>query len=75
MFDKPRTKALQRLIETDKRIVGLSIEADGVFIYTNSWEWCDSHGAGGFRGDSETAAIKRYKERVMKRDPELHGSN
>lgn len=64
MFDHPKTKALQALIVKDARITGLSIEGDGVFIYTNSAEWCDDNGAGTFRGDSETAAIRRFKSRV-----------
>lgn len=64
-FDKPKTKAMKAFLEKEKhRVVGLSIEVDGVFIYTRSHEWCDDHGAGTFRADSETAAIKKFYERV-----------
>lgn len=66
MWDKPKTAAMRKFLEKEKyRIVGMTIEADGVFIYTNSHEWCDDSGAGTFRGDSETAAIKRFYERVQ----------
>ncbi|QXV74012.1 hypothetical protein [Rhizobium phage RHEph12] len=66
-FDKPKTKAMIAFLEMEKhRLVGLSIEADGVFIYTRSHEWCDDSGSGTFRGDSETAAIKAFYERVRK---------
>lgn len=65
-FSKPKTKALAALIAKDKRIEGLSIECDGVFIYTNSAEWDDGDGSGTFRGDNETQAIKLYKERITK---------
>ncbi|QJA42996.1 hypothetical protein [Phaeobacter phage MD18] len=68
MWDIPRTKAMLKFIEKEGpggtgRITGLSIEADGVFIYTDSTQWCDDAGSGTFRGDSETAAIKVFKER------------
>ncbi len=66
VYSQPKTKALRDLIARDKRIAGLSIEADGVFIYTDSAKWCDGSGSGTFRGDSETAAIKRFRARVMK---------
>lgn len=69
MFDKPKTKAMVRFLEKEKhRVVGLSIEPDGVFIYTNSWEWCDDQGAGTFRADSETAAIKDFYDNVTESD-------
>ena len=69
-FDKPRTKAMQKFLEQEQgRVVGLSIEPDGVFIYTNSSEWCDDAGSGTFRGDSETAAIRRFRERVRPAAP------
>ncbi len=72
-FDTPRTKTLRDLIEREGpngtgRIVGLSIEGDGVFIYTNSWEWCDDSGSGTFRGDSETAAVRRFRSEVQRAD-------
>lgn len=59
-------KSLQKLLEKDSRIVGFTIEADGVFIYTNSALWHDGNGAGTFRGDTVTCAIKRYKDNVTK---------
>jgi hypothetical protein len=67
MFDRPRTKAMRKFLEREKeRVVGLSVEADGVFIYTNSNEWCDDYGAGTFRADSETAAIKDFYSNIQK---------
>lgn len=64
-FDTPKTKAMREFLKRESnRVVGLSIEADGVFIYTNSSEWCDDCGSGTFREDSETAAIKKFYERV-----------
>lgn len=68
-FDRYKTKAMAAFLKKEAhRVVGLSIEDDGVFIYTRSHEWCDDHGAGTFRGDSETAAIKRFYERVCEGD-------
>src|SRR5690606_5275927 len=72
-FDTPRTKTLRDLIEREGpngtgRIVGLSIEGDGVFIYTNSAQWCDDSGSGTFRGDSETAAVRRFRSEVRRAD-------
>lgn len=68
-FDTPTTKAMVAFLKREKdRVVGLSIEPDGVFIYTNSDEWCDDAGAGTFREDSETAAIRAFYERVQKAD-------
>ena len=68
-FDTPKTQALYAFLDTEannrSRVVGLSIEPDGVFIYTNSDEWCDDAGAGTFRGDSESAAIRRFRELVQ----------
>lgn len=64
-FDTPKTKTLREALN-DPRIVGLSIEADGVFIYTNSAEWCDAYGAGTFRADTETAAVRKFKSEVRK---------
>lgn len=57
-------KSLRKLIESDTRIVAFTIEPDGVFIYTNSNQWCDDHGAGTFREDGVRAAIKNYKDNV-----------
>jgi hypothetical protein len=65
-FSTPKTKAMQKLLETDDRITGLSIEPDGVFIYTDSSKWSDDAGAGTFTGKSETAAIKDFKDSVRK---------
>lgn len=67
MWDTPRTKSMKRFLEKEKhRIVGMTIEGDGVFIYTRSHEWCDDNGSGTFRGDSETAAVKRFYARVRR---------
>jgi hypothetical protein len=68
-FDTPRTKALAAFIAKEGptgtgRVTGLSIEPDGVFIYTTSALWCDDAGAGTFRADSETAAIRTFYDRV-----------
>jgi glucose/arabinose dehydrogenase len=70
-FDQPKTAAMRKFLAREKgRVVGLSIEPDGVFIYTNSHEWHDGSLAGTFRGDSETAAIARFRERVTKASDE-----
>lgn len=66
MFDVPKTKAMNRFLLKEPRVVGLSIEPDGVFIYTDSSQWCDDAGSGTFRGDSETHAIKIFYERVQR---------
>jgi hypothetical protein len=67
MFDKPKTKAMQDFLVKEKsRVTGLSIEPDGVFIYTDTQHWTDDAGAGTFRGDSETQAIKRFYAQVQK---------
>lgn len=67
MFDSPKTKAMRRfLMKERERVTGLSIEPDGVFIYTDSSQWCDDAGAGTFREDTETKAIKSFYERVRK---------
>lgn len=66
-FDKPKTKTMKNFLKKESyRVIGLSIEPDGVFIYTNSTEWCDDSGSGTFRGDSETDAIKKFYSRVRK---------
>ncbi len=70
-FDKPKTKTLQNFVNREGpkgsgRVVGLSIEPDGVFIYTDSSKWCDDAGSGTFRGDSELSAIKKFRQRVRK---------
>lgn len=54
------------LIKEADRVTGLSIEDDGVFIYTDSSQWCDDAGAGTFREDSETRAIKKFYSLVQK---------
>lgn len=56
---------LRKLIESDPRIVGFSIEEDGVFIYTESAKWDDGSGSGTFRGDNATEAIRYYRENVQ----------
>lgn len=63
-----RTKALRRLVESDHRIEAFTIEDDGVFIYTNTAEWDDGNGAGTFRGDSETAAVRYFLRTVTRND-------
>jgi len=60
---------LRALIESDPRIIGFTVERDGVFIYTNSAEWCDDAGAGTFRGDNATQAIRLYRETVRRAGP------
>lgn len=64
----PKTKALRQLIETDSRITGYSIEPDRVFIYTDGEAWVADDGSGTFAGDSETAAVRDFKARVMPGD-------
>lgn len=69
-YDRPRTKAMKAFLEKEGpngtgRVVGLSIEEDGVFIYTESAKWDDGGGAGTFRGDTETKAIALFKELVQ----------
>lgn len=69
-FDNPKTKAMRAFLAKEGpggtgRVVGLSIEPDGVFIYTDSAQWCDDAGAGTFRADSETAAIAAFKARIQ----------
>lgn len=66
-FDTPKTQAMRNFLKKERnRVVGLSIEPDGVFIYTNSSEWSDDAGAGTWRADSETAAIKDFYSTVQK---------
>lgn len=71
-FDTPRTKALAAFLLKEGpagsgRVTGLSIEGDdGVFIYTESAQWCDDNGSGTFRGDSETKAIRAFYDRVQR---------
>lgn len=69
-YDTPSTKSMERFLakEAPHRVTGLSIEPDGVFIYTDSAQWCDDAGSGTFRADSETAAIKQFYELVQKGD-------
>ncbi len=72
-FDTPQTANLERFLsmegpEGNGRVVGLSIEQNGVFIYTDSSLWCDDSGAGTFRGDSESKAINNFYDRVMRKD-------
>lgn len=59
---------LRALIEKDARIVGFTVEPDGVFIYTNSAEWDNGNGAGTFRGDTAAEAMRRYKQDVTRND-------
>jgi len=76
MFDKPKTQSMAKfLVKEAARVTGLSIESpehDGdkasVWIYTDSTKWCDSSGAGSFRGSSESDAIKRFYREVRKAD-------
>lgn len=65
-IEAARTKTLRRLLETDMRIVGFTIEPDGVFIYTNSAEWCEAMnpGCGTWRADTETAAVRDFLSSV-----------
>lgn len=59
-------KALQNLIKSDFRITSFSIEADGCFIYTEVGKWCNDHGEHGVRDDTVSAAIRKYKDRVLR---------
>jgi hypothetical protein len=71
VFDQPKTKTMVDFLAKEKdRVVGLSIEEDGVFIYTKTVEWHDGSLAGTFRGDSETAAIKAFYRNVTKTSDE-----
>lgn len=68
-FARPKTQRMRNFLLVEgpqglDRVTGLSIEDNGVFIYTNSKHWCDDHGSGTFRGDSETAAIFKFYDRV-----------
>jgi len=66
-YSTPKTKAMRDFLAKESdRVVGLSIEDDGVFIYTDSEQWVDDAGAGTFRADTETAAIKLFNEVVQK---------
>jgi glucose/arabinose dehydrogenase len=70
-FMRPKTRAMADFIKKEGpegrgRVVGVISDPDGVFIYTDSNEWCDDAGAGTFRGDTETTAIKHFKSRVRK---------
>jgi hypothetical protein len=72
-FDTPKTAAMRKFIEKEGpngsgRVIGLSIELDGVFIYTRSADWDDGGGAGTFRGDTETQAIALFRELVQRND-------
>jgi hypothetical protein len=67
-IEAARTKTLRKLLETDARIVGFTIEDDGVFIYTNSDEWCSSGGGGTWRADTETGAVRDFLGDVYKRE-------
>ena len=65
-FDTHKTAAMTAFLARESdRVTGLSIEADGVFIYTESAKWCDDNGSGTFRADSETAAIRAFYDRVQ----------
>ncbi len=65
-FDTPKTAAMRNFLKKEKgRVTGLSIEPDGVFIYTDSEQWQDDAGAGTWREDSETAAIKDFYSTVQ----------
>jgi hypothetical protein len=70
-FSAPKSKTLKNLIEKEGpngtgRIIGLSIEDDGVFIYTNSADWDDGNGSGTFRADTECGAVNRFKSNVTR---------
>lgn len=69
MFDQALTTACRAFLARERaagRVTGFSREADGVFIYTDSSQWCDDHGAGTFRGDTEAAAMRRFKAQVQR---------
>ena len=54
------------LKKEEKRVTSYSIESDGIFIYTDSSNWCDCHGSGTFRGDTPKEAIANFYKRVRK---------
>lgn len=70
---------LRKLIESDARIVGFSIENDCgtlVVIYTDSRHHDDGNGSGTFTGNGVRAAIRWYKENVREvaeADPQIKG--
>lgn len=64
-IERAKTKTLRALLLRDARIVGFTIEPDGVFIYTDTAHWCDDSGAGTFREDSETAAARYFLRNVQ----------
>lgn len=77
-FDTPNTEAMKAFIAKEGpsgtgRCTGMSIEPDGVFLYTDSSKWCDDAGGGTYRGDSETAAIRRFKDQVQPYEERFHG--
>ncbi len=66
-YSTPKTKAMRDFLAKESdRVVGLSIEDDGVFITTDTSQWTDDAGGGTFRADTETAAIKLFNEVVQK---------
>ncbi len=67
-FDKPSTQAMRNFLEKEAyRVTGFEVSDDSFWLYTESSEWCDDHGASGFRASSETAVIKYFYDRVVSR--------
>ena len=67
MLSRAKTKAMQRFLEKEAdRVVDFYHEGDSVFIHTNSDEWADENGSGTFVAESETAAIKKFYDRVRR---------
>ena len=62
-----KTKALQAFIKANShRVTRVTIDSDGVWLFTDNSKWCDDHGSGTFRGDSEAAAMRRFNDRITK---------
>ena len=56
---------LKKLVDSDPRVIAISVEEDGVFIYTETSKWDDGNGSGTFRGDNISEAIRWYKANVQ----------
>ena len=62
-----KTKALQAFLKANShRITNVTIDSDGVWLFTDSSHWHDGNSSGTFRGDSEAAAIRKFNDRITK---------
>lgn len=69
-FDAPQTQAMDSFIarhgpDGAGAVVGMTTGPDGVCLYTAPALWCDQSGAGTFRGDTETGAIRAFRESAV----------